>query len=322
MKNQIKTAKIDKKSNSATLPNLDLDGLLALPPDATADELMHIAVQSLNQSGLYMVRAGQCFRRMKATLKHGEFGAALEARGIVQTHASRAMQLAEFMAGLSEADARKLIAAPYTKVLAIAQADPEVVEELVETGELEHVATLSVRDLRTQLKKLEAKAVTLETKLEAKAAQYEKLQHHLQHRHDHLQMPAFAAAAREETAALTEKMLLCLNSLDELVDGSLIADRDEVDADKFQAKAAGTLYHALLPIVARGSELLERISKHHKAAAAGLTFEHQLTKTEAKHYLKMRAALLEEHATEAKNRESLRENSREGKRGRKRAVRG
>lgn len=301
----------------------DVDALLGLPAEASPDELLDLGVQAFNNSGIWMARAGRCFSRLRNVAKQdGGFLKALESRGIQKDHAYRAMQLADFIGQLPEAEAKKMSAIPYTKALALAQADPELVQELTDSGDLDAITTLSVRELRTRLKKLESQNATLETKLEAKSASYEKLKGHLEHRHDHLQMPEFAAVTREESAALTEKMMACLSSIDELAKVNLFVERDEPDAEKFQIKAAATLYFTLLPIIAQGEDLLRELANVYPDIANGVTFESQLSKPEAKHYLKARAAILEEHAKEAKNRDAERENAKPGKRGRKRAVEG
>ncbi|WP_421793535.1 hypothetical protein [Hydrocarboniphaga effusa] len=299
----------------------DVDALLGLPAEASPDELLDLGMQSLNNSGMWMARAGRCFVRLRNVAKQdGGFLKALETRGIHKDHAYRAMQLADFIGRLPEAEAKKFSTIPYTKALAIAQADPEVVNDLVESGDLEEVTSLSVRDMRVMIKKLEAKTATLETKLDAKSASYEKLENHLAHRHDHLQMPEFAAVTREESAAMTEKMLACLESLQNLAKVNLFAERNEPEAEKFQIRAASTMYWTLLPIVAESERLLLEIQEAYPGIEAGTTFESQLTKPEAKHYLKARSAILEDHAKETRAREAVRENAKPGKRGRKRAV--
>jgi hypothetical protein len=309
------------KFRNVAKPGFDIDAMLGLPATASQDELLDLGAQAINNSGMWMIRAGRCFARLRNVAKQdGGFLAALEQRGIQRDHAYRAMQLAEFIGSLPEAEAKQMSVVPYTKALAIAQADTIVLAELVESGDLAEVTMLSVRDLRAKLKKLEQRNVTLETKLEAKSASYEKLQGHLAHRHDHLQMPEFAAVTREETGAMTEKMLACLGTLLDLAKVNLFVDRDEPEAAKFQNAAAGTLYHALLPVASQAQHLLQELADLYPDAAAGVTFDAQFNKPEAKHYLKARSAILEEHARESKNREAERENAKPGKRGRKRAV--
>ena len=159
-----------------------------------------------------------------------------------------------------------------------------------------------------ELARLEKRIAELDTDLDATRSEKQKLEYKLAHRFDNLPMPTFAAAAREEAVALTEKMLLCVQELQSLVDGALTGPRKEPEAERFQLQAAGTLFHALLPAVAQCHELLRQIQADFgDAATGGVRFEFQLVAAEAEHYRAMREQIVAEHERETTNREVTRD---------------
>ncbi len=159
----------------AAHPSVSIGDLVGLPPEASAEELLELGVQAYNASGAWMVRAGACFKQLRDVSKRVEtdFLPQLEARGIGKSYAYNAMQLADYIGSLPEADARRMLKVPHTKVLAIANADPDVVAGLLEDGSIDGDAPLSVRELRLRLAEAERTAANATAEAERLTLQAE-----------------------------------------------------------------------------------------------------------------------------------------------------
>ena len=301
-----------------------LFGLMGINADASPQELASDAVTDLNRAAFYAVRAGARLIALKAQSAHGEFLPKLADIGIDQRRAQDCMYMARFIAGLPEDQAQTMLRAAKTKVMALAQAEPEVLNDLIQSGEFDSLGALSIRDLRLRLKRQDSEVETLKARLEARTAQHEKLLRTTREQQEAVlvHMPAFAAATRGEALAMTEKMLLCLDELVELTATNLLAERSEPDAASFQRNAAGTLYHALMPIAARAHELLRAIDEHYGDEVTGaVRFEASLIKSEAAIYQQRRTALVDQHRNEREARVVERHNeANKRKRGRPRKV--
>lgn len=295
-----------------------VDQLLRVPTLASAEDYIEEGLRSFSRSGIEMARAGRCWQIAKEQIGHGGFTAAIAKAGVSPDFVQRAMTMASFLGALPEDEARKMALQPYTKVLALAKADPEVVGDLVESGEIDDLAALSVRDLRERLRKAERNSAQLQTKLDTS----ENIRKTLARAGAALQaeedLPPFALTVRQEFMALTEQMSFALDNLQAVTDENLLADVKHAEAHKYQPVAAGTAFFALQAIHARTNALLQQILKAYGKQIGQLTLDHQLTVAEIKRFSEQRAMLLAQAETAAKARENDRENARPGKRGAKR----
>lgn len=295
-----------------------VDSLLRVPVLATGDDYVEEGLRSFSRSGLEMARAGRCWQIAKEKIGHGGFTAAIEKSGVSPDYVQRAMQLAGFLGRLPESDARKLASQPYTKVLALAKADAEVVQDMVDSGEIDEVSALSVRDLRERLRKADRDKAKLQNELDISNNLRKALARAgaaLQAEED---LPPFALTVRQEYMALTEQMSFALDNLQAITDEHLLAEVKHPEAHKYQPVAAGTAYFALAGIHARADALLQQIRKVYGKQIGMLTVDHQLSPSEIKRHLETREQLLAVHTAAAKKRDDARENTRPGKRGAKR----
>lgn len=311
---------------SDNVVTFDLDTALSIPAGASQDELLELGVQAFNHSGMWMVRAGRCFMRFRDVAKNSEYLPLLEKRGIHRQHVFRAIKLAEFVSALPPAEAKRMLRAPYTKVLQLAQADPEVVEDLVESGELDDLTNLSVRQLRLKIKKLESVQQESTRKLQTLELEKRDLQLRVNNRHAHA-FPPHCAIPRAEAGVQTAQIDACLDSLESVAETWLLgrADSNTKDYHHYRRLAAGTFYHCLRAEVARASALLTRIHEAFGDDITGAIDDNGgflFTAEEVETFVRDRALILEMHKHEQKLRELARENSRPGKRGRKRKLKG
>lgn len=117
---------------------------------------------------------------LKKDMPHGAFLPELERRGFEERQARRAMAYAQYVFSQPLQQQMRLLDMPVTKVATLAQADPEVVEVLMEDGD--KVERTNVRGLLEEIKEKEAlierkdKAYAdLETQLEMRGRELQKL---------------------------------------------------------------------------------------------------------------------------------------------------
>ena len=296
-----------------------VDVLLGIPEQASADELTEIGLHAFNAAGYQMARAGAAFRALAKRFATNSRAIA-EEHGISHAHVQNAIQLADYLDSRPDAEARRMLAVPYTKVLAIAKADPEVVAELLAEGALDGDEALSVRELRERLKKSNAVNATTATKNERLEAEIEKVKARFAHRLIAPDLPEFTYVVRQEASALTEAMTIALDGLEGLFRDTLAAPHDDVpDAERHEAAAAGTFFHNLRGAWARAGLLLEQLDQHYPDVCDKAAFNAQLGPGEAEAFKHAREQILRRIKTAADNRAAERHNAKGG-RGRPRAV--
>lgn len=174
------------------------------------------AVVSYNMAARLAVEAGYLLLSAKGELVHGEFEAGIESMGLSSQRASELMRMAKFATMLPEAQRAELLTLPKSKVLALASADPAVIEQMLEDGDVSDLDDMSVRGLRLRIRELEAGTTDLSVqrdKAEAdlKAAE-KKLKRSLRDEED-AYVPPVVADMRAEMAALIKKAELAVTSL-------------------------------------------------------------------------------------------------------------
>lgn len=307
----------------------NVDELLGLPAEASQDELLEEGVKCFNASGMWMARAGRCWQRLReqTALSPQEAGSQkaranvctsfedqLEARGIGRRHAYNAIKLAEYLGALPEAEARRMLKVPYTKVLALASADPEVVQELLDEGALDGDQPLSVRDLRARLDKAGSDRDRLARELEIAQLHAQSMQRQLDRRANADGPPEFVAVVRMEGAALTEAMAISLDELDAVlttyITGTASPDPDHA------VLAAGAVYHALGGIMARCVRTMESLRERYAIGVDGDSVIYALPDDELEALSRRRDDVLRRVQSERDNREWQRQAAKPRGRGR------
>lgn len=246
-----------------------LSAALAVPDDATADALLEMGVQSFNQSGRLMARAGLCFLRLRALEPSDPAGASkpfgsgflarLEERGVGKSHAYNAMHLAEYLASLPPAEAQRMLKVPYTKVLAIAKADPEVVAELLDSGAIDGDAPLSVRELQLQVRDLQRRATNAEAEAEAERLRADTARDYTAKLDAKSGFPAWLRHLRAGVMAECGGIEDRLDTLEQALLTRLMPQAgDNADDAALRLAGAITATHALSAIAAR----IARIQQH------------------------------------------------------------
>lgn len=174
------------------------------------------AITAYNQAARLAVEAGYLLLSVKAETDHGQFDEGVQALGLSPRRARELMQMAKFTTALPEEQRAELLALPKSKVLALAGADPEVIEQMLEDGELSDLDDMSVRGLRQRIRELEAQATDLSVqrdKAEADLKASEKKARRAARDAEDIVVPLAVADLRAELAAFIKKAELSITSL-------------------------------------------------------------------------------------------------------------
>lgn len=202
------------------------------------------------------------------------------------------MKIARFIGSLPEDQATKLLSQSKHKVLALARAEPEVVEQLFEDGVFDGDEALSVRELRQRLKKAEQRAIDADT--DKKTAQGERDRALQQMGAVSPSIDKAFAALRDQAVYLLERMAHENTLLGEIVEDKLILKdwRGRPDQRDRQAVAA-VLYHALNGVVANSMHLLSALDSTFGAfITGGMRPDLQYTPDEREQLLLLRESAL------------------------------
>ena len=189
---------------------------LGILVDTPIDDRITRAVVSYNMAARLAVEAGYLLLSIKAEVDHGQFGEALESMEMSSQRASELMRMAKFTTMIPQERRAELMVMPKAKVLVLASADPEVVEDLLEEGGDINPADLSVRALRAKVRELEKKAADAVVDRSTAEAEAESLRKKLaaqNHQPAAGVMPVVIKDIRSETIALLKKAELSVESL-------------------------------------------------------------------------------------------------------------
>lgn len=291
--------------------------LLRVPELDSPADYIEEGVRSYSRSAMEMARAGYCWMRAKEGLRHGDFQQAIERAGISYDHVKRGMQLAAFLERVPEDEARKLAGQSYTKVLALAQADPEVIEDIIESGEAEELVGLSVRELKERLKSAERNAERAGKEAEMSKRQLQEITRNEQILELQGELPLFARVPRHETFAFEEATALMLDNLDLVYAENLLGDLKHPQAKRYQPIAAANAVAGLAKVEARIRALrLKLQGAYPDVSDEAVTHDHQLSRAEAAQ-LEERVKRMKHHIEETRKARLVeRDHETTGKRGR------
>jgi len=130
----------------------------------SADACIDRAVSCANAAAALWIETGFLMLKAKSEAGHGEFEKAIESRGMDIRRAQEFMRIAKFYTSLDESQRRKVFALGKVKVQALAAADQDVVDDLLDEPD-EYLSTLSVRGLRDEINALRAERNRIQTDL-------------------------------------------------------------------------------------------------------------------------------------------------------------
>lgn len=291
---------------------LDMD----IPVEAKLDRM----TLNLSRSVHYMLAAGMDLLSLREECEHGEWRELLESRGIEVTAAHRAITYAQFVINCPTGDRDKLLSLPKTKVLALAKADPEVLQDLFDNEDgLADLTALSVRDMRLKIRKLEAEKVDSEVALETVDTQNQALRDEVEKlRSARVQssgiVPIAVQDTRLEIAALHKKAELSIDDISRLTE-ELLAAPDVLG--QYETPVARGLYRALCALsMSITGPIAQLHATYGDALGSQLAPADWLSDAEVAQVAAEYKALVREHDHEALDRQWEREMDRPAGRGR------
>ena len=181
--------------------------------DGTMDTLVARAVTAINQAALRAVEAGYLLLKAKANVEHGQFEPLIESAGLSRQRAQEMMRMAKVLTLAPAAQRATMLELPKTKVMALASADPVVLEALMEDG-ADKIDALSVRELKAEIKSMKKALVEAQVQrdtAEAELTTARKKLHGREQRDDGV--PNVVADTRQEIAVLGRQLEMGVQSM-------------------------------------------------------------------------------------------------------------
>lgn len=172
-----------------------------------------MAATHMSRSQRHMLAAGILLASIKADSEHGQFIPLIESRGFQPRSAQRAMAYAQYILQQSPSERDRLIGMAPGKVLALAAADPEVIEALVASGE--SIDALSVRALQDRIRELETTVADRDVRLETAEAEV-KAAKKAAKRERNGEVPVAIFDIRHESVANVERSRLAIDEMQAL----------------------------------------------------------------------------------------------------------
>jgi|GEM_PF-2797860 len=213
------------------------------------------AVVSYNMAARLAVEAGYLLLSVKTEVGHGQFMDRVEALGLSYRRAAELMQSAKFATMLPEAKRAELLTLPKSKVLALASADPAVIEQMLEDGDMSDLRSLSVRAMRLRFKEIEDESAKRVKRLEAELAHRDAVIQKLKKREVQREFDPLTHMVRDECLAYQGGIDVNTQSLGALFDE---VAKDSPDAPEWHLRLE-QIWFAVHAASARVALLLERV---------------------------------------------------------------
>lgn len=184
----------------------------------SVSERLTRAVSSCNMATRLAVEAGYLLMSVKSDALHGDFEKALDGFGLSSQRASELIRMAKITTSLPDEQRLAMLSLSKTKVLALASADPQVVEEMLEDGDVD-LSLMGYRELRLRIRKLSGEKVDLEVDRDKHKAEAAGLTKQLKRRsldRSGADLPGVVADIRSELAALAKKAELSIDSFQQV----------------------------------------------------------------------------------------------------------
>jgi hypothetical protein len=212
------------------------------------------AVHAHNTAARLAVEAGYLLLSIKAELAHGEFERGVESMGLAPRRAHELMTTARFVTSLPAARRAEILTLPKTKVLMLANADAEVLADLIDSPDAD-LEDLSVRALRARIKELEADAGKRTKRLEAELDHRDAVIQKLKKKEVQREFDPLTHMVRDEVLAYQAGVEINLQSLQSLFEE---VKKDSPDAPEWELRLQ-QIWFATHAAVARATALLEHV---------------------------------------------------------------
>jgi len=213
----------EKELESTQYPNprhggdLDLAEELGVDLSQSPQDLVHSAALNMNRAATLIVKAGLELRSAKDRCERGQFEAFCKSTGVSSQRASEAMRYAKYASQIPADQRHRYLMLPKKSALLLGNADPEVIEFLLEDDQL--AMTKRIRT-KTQLSELARELVDTEDALDRHAKENEALHSEIKSLRDQQEAavsgseyPASVVMLRKESSVLADEAIAALSSI-------------------------------------------------------------------------------------------------------------
>ncbi len=200
----------------------DLALSLGINPQDAAMDLVHDAALNMGRAATLLVRSGLALMAAKAKSAHGAFEQYCTDVGIPPQRAREAMTYARFAAQLPDSQRSRYLMLPKKSAFLLGNADPEVIELLLEDKTISKTSKLRTR---TELSELARALTETEDELEKTKAQNEALEEEVlrlkEAQEAHVagsEYPLYVVVLRKESSILADEAIACLSSIRSFAD--------------------------------------------------------------------------------------------------------
>ena len=256
---------MSKKKNEVEVRRTSGDLVLTQEDTQAAEEIgivmsgsiedrINRAVHAHNMAARLAVEAGYLLLGIKAELAHGEFERGVESMGLAPQRARELMTTARFVTSLPAERRAEILMLPKTKVLMLANADTEVLADLIDSPDAD-IDSLSVRELRARIKELEAEAGKRTKRLEAELDHRDAVIQKLKKKEVQREFDPLTHMVRDECLAYQAGVEINLQSLQTLFEE---VKKDSPDAPEWELRLQ-QIWFAAHAATARATALLEHV---------------------------------------------------------------
>lgn len=278
---------------------------------------LQVVANKTNDAFNSLIDAGTLLASIKQECTSDEFKQHIESIGLPPQRAYEMIRYASFAHSLPAAQRKKLTALNKTKVILLAHAEDEVIEDYLENDEgFEELQGMSVRELKNELNKRKQQTADLNVQNDTLTAQLKEATSKKSRALTGGVIPLYIEYVRNEACALDYKSRLCVDDLQALANDLIqtASSADETDKYLIGFKA---LYAATNSIL--NSALILRNQMHEQfpqVIHGGFEPIEQMVEAEALRLAGDMKLISQEHDHERLVREHQREASRPKGRGR------
>lgn len=234
----------------------DLALSLGINPQDEAMDLVHDAALNMGRAATLLVRSGLALMAAKAKTEHGAFEQCCVDVGIPPQRAREAMTYARFAAQLPDNQRGRYLMLPKKSAFLLGNADPEVIELLLDD---ENISKTSKLRTRTELSELARALTETEDELETTKAKNDALQEEIlrlkEAQEAHVagsEYPLHVVVLRKEASILADEAIACLSSIRSFTDEFM--GKNEAAPNTQQAR---NLDAGLVPAMAGVASILQ-----------------------------------------------------------------
>lgn len=252
---------------------------LGIVLSGSVDDCIHRSIEAVNLGARLWLEAGYLLLKAQSKADHGDWEKQLQRHGVPKQRASELMSAAKFYTSRTPEERAQLLTLGKSKMVLLARADAEVVNDLLANPAEDGLQNLSVRELRASLAKAESDRVNLQSRLntaEARATALEKGSPRL------TAFEPFTEDVRTECMHLQGQAQIAIEGLEQLFQDAVNKSDATSPEHRLRMEQVWIAAHV---VAARASDLLGTLSQVDYGLPDRVKGEHILTPPEAEAWI-------------------------------------